>query len=446
MGRRRSAERPRREAARGGGREARAALEAERSNDESAAEEPFPRASAAARSALPQRRAALPQRRGICGQGVCDGYQTARRFARSNRGAVKLRSASEKRPVNAMPPSACASRRKPAFGAAAHRSQKIGGAKALLLIGGAKPERKERRGDTQTDAGTPFPERRGTAGGQTHPTAAHRKRLRTETAMRERGNSLHPLEHVSRGRPSLQALALAAERYTESRSRTAGEAFRGAADTAARPRRAAAWTSQEPDCCGACPEFVSVAPRRAGLCRLGTVRPPGSANPRPSQRTFRKRRYSRFLPYTRPARLPLYFYVCFITLYLSESHASLQGKVIGDMICPSFIPRGLIRLACARQHPVSLYIGTLHNAAFLRSIPSAVSLPIASELAAPLSGDVLLSSGCRRSSRRYPIPPFPSSLFLANRFGTPAVIFIKIRAKHLKSGRNCDTIRNWLRM
>ena len=36
---RRSAERPRWEAARGGGREARAALEAERSNDESAAEE-----------------------------------------------------------------------------------------------------------------------------------------------------------------------------------------------------------------------------------------------------------------------------------------------------------------------------------------------------------------------------------------------------------------------
>lgn len=143
---------------------------------------------------------------------------------------------------------------------------------------------------------------------------------------------------------------------------------------------------------------------------------------------------------------PVHFYVCFITLYLSESHASLQGKVIGDMICPSFIPRSLIRLACARQHPVSPYIGTLHNAASLRIIPSAVSLPIASELAAPLSGDALLSSGCRRSSRRYPIPPFPSSLFLANRFGTPAVIFIKIRAKHLKSGRNCDTIRNWLRM
>lgn len=229
MGWRRSAERPHREAARGGGREARAALEAERSNDESAAEEPFPRASAAARSALPQRRAALLLRRGA-------GY-AAKAFAagteprggsRVQTGALKLRSASEKRPVNAKPPSVCASRRKPAaFGAAAHRSQKIGGAKALLLIGGAKPERKERRGDTQTDAGTPFPERRDTAGGQTHPTAAHRKRLRTETAMRERGNSLHPLEHVSRGRPSLQALALAAERYTESRSRTAGEAFRG---------------------------------------------------------------------------------------------------------------------------------------------------------------------------------------------------------------------------
>lgn len=177
----------------------------------------------------PQRRAALPQRRGA-------GY-AAKTFAadtkprcgsRIQTGAVKLRSASEKQPVNAMPPSACASRRKPAaFGAAAHRSQKIGGAKALLLIGGAEPEREERRGDTQTDAGAPFPERRDTAGGQTHPTAAHRKRLRTETAMRERGNSLHPLEHVSRGRPSLQALALAAERYTESRSRTAGEAFRG---------------------------------------------------------------------------------------------------------------------------------------------------------------------------------------------------------------------------
>lgn len=81
MERRRSAERPRWEAARGGGREARAALEAERSNDESAAEETFPRASAAARSAP-----SAAARRGICGQGVCDGYQTARRFARSNRG------------------------------------------------------------------------------------------------------------------------------------------------------------------------------------------------------------------------------------------------------------------------------------------------------------------------------------------------------------------------
>lgn len=223
MERRRSAERPRWEAARGGGREARAALEAERSNDESAAEETFPRASAAARSAP-----SAAARRGICGQGVCDGYQTARRFARSNRGgAVKLRSASEKRPVNAMPPSACASRRKPAFGAAAHRSQKIGGAKALFLIGGAEPEREERRGDTQTDAGASFPERRDTAGGQTHPTAAHRKRLRAGTAMRECGNSLHPLEHAPPGRPSLQVLALAAERYAECRSRNAGKAFRG---------------------------------------------------------------------------------------------------------------------------------------------------------------------------------------------------------------------------
>ena len=258
-----------------------AALEAERSNDESVGEKTFPRTSATARSALPQRRAALLLRRGA-------GY-AAKAFAadtkphggsRVQTGAVKLRSASKKRPVNAMPPSACASRRKPAaFGAAAHRSQKIGGAKALLLIGGAEPEREERRGDTQTDAGAPFPERRGTAGEQTHPTAAHRKRLRAETAMRERGNSLHPLEHVSRGRPSLQALALAAERYTESRSRTAGEAFRGAVDTAARPRRAAVRTSQEPDCCGACPEFVSVAPRRAGSVPIGDCAAAGIGKP-----------------------------------------------------------------------------------------------------------------------------------------------------------------------
>ena len=229
MGWRHSAERPRREAARGGGREARAALEAEQSNDESAAEETFPRASAAARSApsAAARSLTAAARREICGQGVCGGYQASRRFARSNRGAVKLRSASEKRPVNAMPPSACASRRKPAFGATAHRSQKIGGAKALFLIGGAEPEREERRGDTQTAAGAPFPERRDTAGGQTHPTAAHRKRLRAGTAMRECGNSLHPLEHAPPGRPSLQVLALAAERYAECRSRNAGKAFRG---------------------------------------------------------------------------------------------------------------------------------------------------------------------------------------------------------------------------
>lgn len=253
---------------RGGGREARAALEAERSNDESAGEETFPRSSAAARSAFctAARGLAAAARRGICGQDVCGGYQASRRFARSNRGgAVKLRSASEKRPVNAMPPSACVSRRKPAFGAAAHRSQKIGGAKALLLIGCAEPEREERRGDTQTGAGTPFPERRDTAGGQTHPTAVHRKRLREGTAMRECGNPLHPLEHANPGQGHLlQALALAAERYAERRSRNAGKAFREAADTAARPRRAAVRTSQEPDCCGACPEFVSVAPRRAG--------------------------------------------------------------------------------------------------------------------------------------------------------------------------------------
>lgn len=180
-------------------------------------------------------------------------------------GAVKLRSASEKRPVNAMPPSACVSRRKPAFGAAAHRSQKIGGAKALLLIGCAEPEREERRGDTQTGAGTPFPERRDTAGGQTHPTAVHRKRLREGTAMRECGNPLHPLEHANPGQGHLlQALALAAERYAERRSRNAGKAFREAADTAARPRRAAARISQEQDFCGAYPEFVSAAPRRIG--------------------------------------------------------------------------------------------------------------------------------------------------------------------------------------
>lgn len=213
------------------------------------------------------RRAALLLRRGA-------GY-AAKTFAADTKphggsrvqtgGAVKLRSASEKRPVNAMPPSACVSRRKPAFGAAAHRSQKIGGAKALLLIGCAEPEREERRGDTQTGAGTPFPERRDTAGGQTHPTAVHRKRLREGTAMRECGNPLHPLEHANPGQGHLlQALALAAERYAERRSRNAGKAFREAADTAARPRRAAVRTSQEPDCCGACPEFVSVAPRRAG--------------------------------------------------------------------------------------------------------------------------------------------------------------------------------------
>lgn len=155
-----------RAAARGGEREARAALEAERSNDESAGEETFPRSSAGRVLPPPQLRAqALPQRRGA--------EYTAKAFAagtepsggsRVQTGALKLRSASEKRPVNAMPPSACASRRKPAFGAAAHRSQKIGGAKALLRIGGAEPEHEERRGDTQTDAGAPFPERHGTAG------------------------------------------------------------------------------------------------------------------------------------------------------------------------------------------------------------------------------------------------------------------------------------------
>lgn len=284
MGWRHSAERPRREAARGGGREARAALEAEQSNDESAAEETFPRASAAARSApsAAARSLTAAARREICGQGVCGGYQASRRFARSNRGAVKLRSASEKRPVNAMPPSACASRRKPAFGATAHRSQKIGGAKALLLIGGAKPERKERRGDTQTDAGTPFPERRGTAGGQTHPTAAHRKRLRAETAMRECGNPLHPLEHANPGQGHLlQALALAAERYTESRSRTAGEAFRGRRIQPrglgapqlgqAKSRIAAAHVPNPFRLCLGVPV----------LCRLRTVQPPEPASRSP---------------------------------------------------------------------------------------------------------------------------------------------------------------------
>lgn len=202
MGRRRSTERPHREAARGVGREARAALEAERSNDESAGEETFPRSSAGRVLPPPQLRAALLLRRGA--------EYTAKAFAAGTEpsggshvqtGALKLRSASEKRPVNAKPPSVCASRRKPAaFGAAAHRSQKIGGAKSLLLIDGAEPEREERHGDTQTGAGTPFPERRGTAGGQTHPTAAHRKRLRAGTAMRERGYPPHPLEHASPGK------------------------------------------------------------------------------------------------------------------------------------------------------------------------------------------------------------------------------------------------------
>lgn len=285
MERRRSAERPHREAARGGGREARAALEAERSNDESAAEETFPRASAAARSApsAAARSLTAAARREICGQGVCGGYQASRRFARSNRGAVKLRSASEKRPVNAMPPSACVSRRKPAaFGAAAHRSQKIGGAKSLLLIDGAEPEREERHGDTQTGAGTPHPTgQRGTAGGQTHPTAAHRKRLRTETAMRERGNSLHPLEHVSRGRPSLQALVLAAERYTESRSRTAGEAFRG---RRIQPRGLGAPQLGQAKSRIAAAHIPNPFRLRLGvpvLCRLRTVRPPEAASRSP---------------------------------------------------------------------------------------------------------------------------------------------------------------------
>ncbi len=89
MGRRRSAERPHREAARSGGREARAALKAERSNDESAGEKTFPRSSAAARSAFctAARSLAAAARRGICGQDICGGYQASRRFARSNRGA-----------------------------------------------------------------------------------------------------------------------------------------------------------------------------------------------------------------------------------------------------------------------------------------------------------------------------------------------------------------------
>ncbi len=185
--------------------------------------------------------------------------------SRVQTGALKLRLVPEKRPVNAKPPSVCASRRKPAaFGAAAHLSQKIGGAKALLLIGGAEPEREERRGDTQTGAGTPFPERRGTAGGQTHPTAAHRKHLRAGTARRERGNSPHPLEHASRARPSLQALALSAERYTDSRSRNAGEAFRGGGgySRAASARRSL--DKPEQDFSGAYPESVSAAPRRIG--------------------------------------------------------------------------------------------------------------------------------------------------------------------------------------
>lgn len=283
MGRRRSAERPHREAARGGGREARAALEAERSNDESAAKEPFPRASAAARSALPQRRAALLLRRGA-------GY-AAKAFAagteprggsRVQTGALKLRSASEKRPVNAKPPSVCASRRKPAaFGAAAHRSQKIGGAKALLLIGGAQPEREERRGDTQTGAGTPFPERRGTAGGQTHSTAAHRKRLRAGTAMRERGIPcirLNTPPGTSRRSKPLLWLR------NDTRKAAAGpqeRLFGGAADTAARPRRAAAWTSQSRIAAAHVPNPFRLCLGVPVLCRLRTVRPPEAASRSP---------------------------------------------------------------------------------------------------------------------------------------------------------------------
>lgn len=63
MERRRSAERPHREAARGGGREARAALEAERSNDDRQQRKRFRRASAAARSA-PSAAGAQPYRSG----------------------------------------------------------------------------------------------------------------------------------------------------------------------------------------------------------------------------------------------------------------------------------------------------------------------------------------------------------------------------------------------
>lgn len=202
--------------------------------------------------------------------------------SRVQTGAVKLRSASEKRPVNAMPPSACASRRKPAFGAAAHRSQKIGGAKSLLLIDGAEPEREERHGDTQTGAGTPFPERRGTAGGQTHPTAAHRKRLRAGTAMRECGNPLHPLEHANPGQGHLlQALALAAERYAERRSRNAGKAFRG---RRIQPRGLGAPQLGQAKSRIAAAHVPNSFRLRLGvpvLCRLRTVRPPEAASRSP---------------------------------------------------------------------------------------------------------------------------------------------------------------------
>ena len=266
MGRRRSAERPHREAARSGGREARAALKAERSNDESAGEKTFPRSSAAARSAFctAARSLAAAARRGICGQDICGGYQASRRLARSNRGAQAplgvgktagerhaaggLRKPQKARGVRSGSASFAENRRRK--GAAPHRRR------------AARARRTPRRYTNRRRHAIPraarYRRRANTFNGRT-PKAPARRNGDAGTR-----NPLRPLEHASRDKPSLQTLALAAERYTESRSRNAGEAFRGAADTAARPRRAAAQISQEQDFCGAYPEFVSAAPRRIG--------------------------------------------------------------------------------------------------------------------------------------------------------------------------------------
>lgn len=71
------------------------------------------------------RRAALLLRRGAGYAAKTFAADTKHRGgSRVQTGALKLRLVPEKRPVNAKPPSVCASRRKPAaFGAAAHRSQ-----------------------------------------------------------------------------------------------------------------------------------------------------------------------------------------------------------------------------------------------------------------------------------------------------------------------------------